>query len=173
MDKVRLGIIGYGSMGSSHADYIVKGEVPGCELTSVFDKDAKKLDKARKDLPESVKIFSDYESMFSSGIIDAVLIATPHYFHPEIAVEAFKRGFHVLCEKPAGVYTNQVEVMNQAAAKSGKVFSMMFNQRTNPIYVKAKEMVSSGELGEIKRCVWIITDWYRPQSYFNAGTWLE
>ncbi|MBN1624440.1 MAG: Gfo/Idh/MocA family oxidoreductase [Clostridia bacterium] len=171
MDRVRLGIIGYGSMGSSHADYIVKGEVPGCELTAVFDKDTGKVKKAHENLPEYVSVFNDLDSLLTSGIIDAVLIATPHYFHPEIAIQAFEKGFHVLCEKPAGVYTNQVEEMNTAAVKSGKVFSMMFNQRTNPIYQKTKEMVSSGELGELKRCVWIITDWYRPQSYFNAGTW--
>lgn len=171
VDKVRLGIIGYGSMGSSHGDYVVKGEVSGCELTAVYDNDAGKREKAKEKLPGSVAIFDDLDSLLTSGLVDAVLIATPHYFHPDIAIKAFTHGLHVLCEKPAGVYTNQVDEMNRAAEKSGKVFSMMFNQRTNPIYKKAKEIVSSGELGELKRCVWIITDWYRPQSYFDAGTW--
>jgi len=171
VDKVRLAIIGYGSMGSSHAEYIIKGEVPGCVLTCVFDSDESKLEKASEELPETVHVFNDMDELLNSKEADAVLIATPHYFHPEIAIKSFDNGLHVLCEKPAGVYTEQVKEMNDAAEKSGRIFSMMFNQRTNPIYRKAKEMVESGELGELKRCVWIITDWYRPQSYFDAGTW--
>ncbi len=171
MNKVKLGIIGYGSMGSTHAQYILDGEVPGCELSCVFDNDPGKLKKAREELPVHVAIFSDYNELLSSCSCDAVLIATPHYFHSELAVKAFENQKHVLCEKPAGVYTLQVEQMNAAAKKSGKFFSMMFNQRTNPIYLKAKQMIDDGELGAIKRSVWIITDWYRPQSYFNAGTW--
>jgi len=171
MDKVKLGIIGFGSMGSSHAKYIMDGEVPGCELSCVFDNDPKKLKKARTELPAEVIVFDDYDKLLSTCSCDAVLIATPHYYHPELAVKAFKSGRHVLCEKPAGVYTLQVEKMNEAANDSGKVFSMMFNQRTSPIYAKAKQMVDSGELGALKRSVWIITDWYRPQSYFDAGTW--
>ncbi len=171
MDKVKLGIIGYGSMGSSHAKYIIEGEVPGCVLSCVFDNDPEKLEKARSELPSEVIIFDDYEKLLSTCSCDAVLIATPHYYHSELAVKAFENSKHVLCEKPAGVYTLQVESMNRAAKKSGKVFSMMFNQRTNPIYAKAKKMIDDGELGELKRSVWIITDWYRPQSYFNAGTW--
>ena len=171
MDKVRLGIIGYGSMGSSHAKYIQESEVPGCVLSCIFDNDPAKLEKARNELHADVIIFDDYEKLLSTCACDAVLIATPHYFHPEIAERAFNSGRHVLCEKPAGVYTLQVEQMNKAAKDSKKIFSMMFNQRTNPIYAKAKEMVSNGELGSLKRSVWIITDWYRPQSYFDAGTW--
>lgn len=171
MNKVKLGVIGYGSMGSNHAEYIMAGEVDGCELACVFDNDGKKLENARKDLPESVTVFDDYNELLSSCTCDAVLIATPHYYHPELAIKAFEHGKHVLCEKPAGVYTKQVEEMNTAAEKSGRIFSMMFNQRTNPIYKKAKQMIDSGELGELKRSVWIITDWYRSQSYYDAGTW--
>lgn len=171
MEKVKLGIIGYGSMGSSHAKYINEGEVPGCELSCVFDNDPQKLEKAMKDLPAEVIVFNDYDKLLSSCKCDAVLISTPHYFHPELAIKAFESGRHVLCEKPAGVYTLQVDMMNQAAAKSGKIFSMMLNQRTNPLYIKTKQMIDNGELGEIKRSVWIITDWYRSQSYYDAGTW--
>lgn len=171
MDTVRLGIIGIGSMGSQHADYITKGEVTGCILTAVADNDEKKLEKAADTLPGSVIIYDDIDKMIISGKIDAVLIATPHYFHPDLAIKAFEADLHVLCEKPAGVYTEQVARMNAAARKSGKVFSMMFNQRTRPIYQKLKDLIDSGKLGEIKRTVWIITDWYRPQSYFDAGTW--
>ncbi len=171
MKNLRLAIIGYGSMGSQHAAYITNGNIEGCLLTAVYDKDPEKMKLAGEKLPEDVKLFDSLESLLGSKCCDAVLIATPHYDHPPIAVKAFEKGKHVLCEKPAGVYTKQVEEMNRAAQKSGKTFSMMFNQRTNPIYRKAKEMVSSGQLGELKRSVWIITNWYRPQSYYDAGTW--
>lgn len=171
MIKVKLGIIGFGSMGSSHAQYILDGEVSGCELTAVFDTDETILEKAKETLPGTISLFNNIDNFFASNICNAVIIATPHYFHPEYAVKAFSNGLHVLCEKPAGVYTLQVEQMNEAAKKSGRIFSMMFNQRVNPLYLKAKKMVSSGQLGELKRSVWIITDWYRPQSYYNAGKW--
>ncbi|MFO7612197.1 MAG: Gfo/Idh/MocA family oxidoreductase [Clostridia bacterium] len=171
MDNVRIGIVGMGSMGSSHAKYISEGEIPGCILSAVFDTDPSKLKKATEMLPPGTRIFNDYTELLDSGSCDAVLVAAPHYFHPGLAVKAFEKGLHVLCEKPAGVYTLQVEEMNEAARKSGLVFSMMFNQRTNPIYIKARQMVRDGLLGELKRSVWIITDWYRPQSYYDAGTW--
>lgn len=171
MKKLRLAIIGYGSMGSQHAEYITKGNIQGCVLTAVYDNNPAKMKLAKEKLSEDINFFDSLEALLDSGSCDAVLIATPHYNHPSIAVKSFEKGMHVLCEKPAGVYTKQVEEMNRAAQKSGKVFSMMFNQRTNPIYKKAKQMISSGELGELKRSVWIITDWYRTQSYYDAGTW--
>jgi len=109
--------------------------------------------------------------MFASGSVDAVLIATPHYDHPPLAIKAFEKGLHVLVEKPAGVYTKQVRQMNEVAAQSGKVFGIMYNQRTNPIYQKLRDLVLSGELGEIRRTNWIITSWYRSQSYYDSGGW--
>jgi len=119
----------------------------------------------------NVKAFSDAVEMFESGTIDAVVIATPHYDHPLIAVEALKRGIHTLVEKPAGVYTKAVREMNDIAANANAVFAIMYNQRTSPMYKKMREIVASGELGPIKRTSWIVTDWYRPQAYYNAGGW--
>ncbi|MCL2128648.1 MAG: Gfo/Idh/MocA family oxidoreductase, partial [Treponema sp.] len=101
----------------------------------------------------------------------AVLIATPHYDHPPLAIEAFGAALHVMCEKPAGVYAKQVREMNAAAEKSGRVFGMMFNQRTNGNYRKMRELVRSGRLGAVKRVSWIITNWYRTQAYYDSGGW--
>ena len=101
-----------------------------------------------------------------------MLIATPHYQHPTLAIEAFRHGKHVLCEKPAGVYTLQVRDMIAEADKHPELtFGMMFNQRTNCVYRKAKALIDSGALGEIKRMIWVVTDWYRTQSYYDAGAW--
>lgn len=171
MGKVRIGIIGIGNMGSGHCNNIMEGKVPELELVAVADLKESRREWAKQSLPESVRIFEDGDSLITSGLCDAVLIATPHYAHPVLAVKAFENGLHVMCEKPAGVYTKQVREMNEAAARSGRVFGMMFNQRTNHVYRKMKEIVESGIYGQIKRVNWIITDWYRTQAYYNSGGW--
>ncbi|MBM7581181.1 putative dehydrogenase [Caldicoprobacter guelmensis] len=171
MDKVRIGVVGIGNMGSAHAKYLAAGDIPNAELTAVCDVNPKRLEWAKENLGPNVKLFDNAEAMFESGTVDGVIIATPHYYHPPLAISAFKRGLHVLIEKPAGVYTKQVREMNEVAEKSGKVFGIMYNQRTNPVYQKLRDLIKSGELGEIKRIIWIITNWYRSQSYYDSGGW--
>lgn len=171
MEKVRIGIIGIGNMGTTHSKTISEGKVPELELTAVADREEGRRQWCKDNLPESVQIFEEGSDLIASGVCDAVLVAVPHYQHPELSIEALQHNLHVLCEKPAGVYTKQVREMNEAAAKSDRVFAMMFNQRTNCVYRKMHEMVANGELGEIRRVNWIITDWYRTQSYYDSGSW--
>lgn len=171
MDKVKLGIIGIGGMGTNHLNSIVKGMVPNMELTCVADVRQCRLDWAKENLDSSIKIFDDGRKLIDEGGCDAVLIATPHYLHPEFVIYALQHGVHAISEKPAGVYTKQVREMNEVAAKSDRTFAIMFNQRTNCIYRKLREMIQSGELGKMKRVNWIITDWYRNQSYYDAAGW--
>ena len=171
MEKVRLGIIGIGGMGTNHALSIVKGNVPEMELTAVADIREIRRSWAKENLPGSVDIFEDGRELIESGTCDAVLIATPHYFHPDFVIYALEHGIHAITEKPAGVYTKKVREMNEAASKSDKVFAIMLNQRTNCVYRKLHEMIESGELGELKRVNWIITDWYRTQAYYDAAGW--
>lgn len=171
MEQVKIGIIGVGNMGSDHSKRITNGDVPELKLVAVADRSPARRDWAKENLPADVKIFNEGDELIDSGICDAVLIAVPHYQHPTLAIRAFEKGLHVMCEKPAGVYTLAVREMNEAAKKSGKVFGMMFNQRTNCVYRKMHELVHSGELGAIKRVNWIITDWYRTQSYYDSGSW--
>ncbi|WP_426454225.1 Gfo/Idh/MocA family protein [Paenibacillus sp. S-38] len=171
MEKVRLGVIGLGNMGSSHCHHIhVENKVPGLALGAVCDVSEARREWAQKHLP-GVAVFENVTDMYKSGLIDSVLIAGLHYDHPAQAIEAFEHGLHVLVEKPAGVYTRQVLEMNEAAARSGKVFGIMYNQRTNPVFQKVRDLVQSGELGAMKRVVWIVTDWYRPQAYHDSGSW--
>lgn len=169
--KLRLGIIGIGNMGSGHCASILEGKVPDIVLAAVADLREIRREWAKENLPGSVQIFTQGSDLIQAGICDAVLIATPHYAHPVLAIEAFEKGLHVLCEKPAGVYTREVRKMNEAAAKTDSVFAMMFNQRTNHVYRKMHELVTSGMYGEIKRVNWIVTDWYRSQAYYNSGGW--
>ena len=171
MKDVRIGIVGIGSMGTNHARNLLDGKVHGASLTAVCDVVPGRLTEARENLSSDLKCFLDLDDFLKAGVVDAVLIATPHFHHPPIAVKCFQAGLHVMTEKPAGVYTKQVQEMNDAAQASGKVFGIMYNQRTDPVYRKLREMVQSGELGEIKRTNWIITAWYRAQSYFDAGGW--
>lgn len=170
MEKVRYGIIGYGNMGSVHCANLAGGKVTNAELTAICDINPKKLEAAKAKHP-GVALFSNHIDMLKSGLIDAVEIATPHYFHPPIAIDCFKAGVNVISEKPAGVYTKQVEEMMAAAKASGKAFGMMFNQRTNPMYQKMREIVQTGQLGKLYRCVWIITNWFRTQAYYDSGDW--
>ena len=158
-------------MGKGHAQSILDGKVPGAEWTAVCDINPAALEWAREKAP-GIATFETTADFFASGAADAVIIATPHYSHPTIALEALENNTHVMVEKPAGVYTKAVREMNaSAAAKPDVVFSIMYNQRTNPIYRKMREMVGAGEIGAIKRTSWLITDWYRSQAYYNSGGW--
>lgn len=114
-----------------------------------------------------ITYFTDAEEMMKSGLVEAVIIATLHYHHPPLAEKAFS----YITEKPAGITCKSVRHMMKLAKESGKVFGVMFNQRTNNLFSAARDIVCSGELGELKRCVWIITNWYRKQSYYDSSSW--
>ena len=171
MRKVKLGIIGVGNMGSGHLKNIMEGKCPEIEVAAVADINPDRLRWAREQLGEALPVFSTAEEMLDSGLIEAAIVAVPHYDHPKYAIECFKRNIHVMVEKPAGVYTKQVREMNEAAAKSNVKFGLMFNQRTDHIYRKMRELVQGGSLGQIRRTNWIITNWYRPQAYYDSGSW--
>ncbi|MDR2535658.1 MAG: Gfo/Idh/MocA family oxidoreductase [Treponema sp.] len=171
MDTVKIGVIGIGNMGASHSMNISAGKIPQLELGAVADGIPERRTWAEQNLPSEVRVFDNGKALIHSKTCDAILIAVPHYEHPALAIEAFNAGLHVLCEKPAGVYTKEVREMNAAAEKSGKVFGMMFNQRTNCLYRTMHDIVAGGSMGAIKRVSWIVTDWYRTQNYYNSGKW--
>lgn len=171
MEKLRLGIIGIGNMGSGHAQRVLEGKCPDFELTAVADINPARLAWAREKKAE-IACFEDAISMLDSGLLDACIVATPHYDHPRYAIACMERGIHVMVEKPAGVYTKQVREMNAVAEQHPEVvFGLMFNQRTNCVYRKMRELVQSGKYGRIRRTNWVITDWYRPQVYYDSGAW--
>ena len=169
-DKLKLGIIGVGNMGFSHLQNYAKGAMPEIEVTCVADIDEMKFARATELVP-GLKCFSTATELIHSGLCEAVLIATPHYFHPPIGIEALQAGLHVMSEKPAGVYTKQVRELIEVSKTTDKTYAIMFNQRTNCVFRKVKEMIDSGKYGEMRRVSWIITDWYRTQSYYNSGGW--
>ena len=140
MNKVKLGIVGYGNIGTSHVNNLMKGNVPNMELAAVCDTAQARRDAFAAQYPQ-IPVFATAEELFKSGLCDAVIIAVPHYDHPGLVIEAFKHDLHVIVEKPAGVYTKQVKEMNEAAAKSDNLFGIMYNQRTNQVYQKLRTLI--------------------------------
>ncbi len=177
MEQVRFGMIGAGNIGNSHIKNFMEGKIECGVLTAVADLKPKKLEAVKAKYADNPKIkdvqfFDSDEALIASGACDVVIIGTPHYDHPTVAIKALKAGLHIVVEKPAGVYTKQVKEMIEEAKKHpDQLFGIMFNQRTNPYFKKMKEIIENGELGEIKRTNWLITDWYRTQNYYDSGDW--
>jgi predicted dehydrogenase len=167
MKEVRLGIVGVGGMGSNHAGGVVAGKIPRCKLTAVCDVNPQALRK----FDDSVAKFADARAMFKANVVDAVLIATPHYDHTTVGIEALKRGLHVLVEKPISVHKADAERLLAAHANKKQVFAAMFNMRTLHLYRKIKEMLERKELGKLIRINWIVTTWFRTEFYYRNGLW--
>lgn len=167
MDCVRLGVIGVGGMGTAHVQSLLKGDVKRVKLTAVCDIEPGKLEPYH-----DLKTFTDSRELIRSGLVDAVLIATPHYDHTTIGIDAFEQGLHVLTEKPISVHKADAERLIAAYKKAkDRVFGVMFQLRTLASYKRIKALLESGELGEIRRILWSITDWYRTEAYYASGGW--
>jgi predicted dehydrogenase len=166
MNKVRIGIVGLGNMGKFHADYLLNHQVSRAELTAVSDAIPANLERY-----QSLATFAQSEDMIRSGLIDAVIIATPHYLHTTIGIDALQRGLHVLVEKPISVHKADCERLLAAHKDPKLVFAAMFQLRTDGKFKKLKQLVSHGELGELFRVSWIISDWYRTEAYYASGGW--
>lgn len=170
MEKIRLGVIGVGNQGGNYLKSAAAGNLPEIEITCIADIDERKFERAKGFLPD-LKCFGSAAELIASGMCDAAAVCTPHYFHPPYVIDALNAGLHVISEKPAGVYTKQVEEAIAVAAKSDKTYAMMFNQRVNPVFIKLREIVQSGKYGDLRRVIWINTDWYRTQAYYDSGSW--
>ena len=170
MDKVKYGIIGIGNMGTTHLKNFMEGKIEGGYVTCVADIKESRRNYIKETYP-NLTVYSSGDELIEKGDVDAIVIVTPHYLHPHFAIKAFEKDINVICEKPAGVYTKQVKEMIEASKKTKALFTMMFNQRTNCVYRKMREIVLSGGIGEVKRINWIITDWFRTQSYYDSGEW--
>jgi len=118
-----------------------------------------------------VHSFTDSRKLIRSGLVDAVLIATPHYAHTTIGIDALNNGLHVLVEKPISVHKADALRLIAAHTNKKQVFAAMFNQRTDPRYRTAHAMIHSGKLGSLTRVSWTITDWFRTQTYYDGGRW--
>ena len=180
---LRLGLIGCGGMGNSHIDMLTGPRaVDRLRLTAICDAKPANVERGLKVADAhggGVSGFSTPEALMDSGEVDAVLIATPHYDHPPLSIAGMRRGLHVLSEKPAGVYAKQVREMNAVAdeaAGDGVVFGIMFNQRTRKSHQQMRRLVGGGDggrggVGEMKRNMYVLTDWFRTQYYYDTADW--
>lgn len=166
MNEVRLGVVGMGGMGSHHARKVAEGKVPRARLAAVCDADAKRLEPWK----DAAK-FARSAELIRSGTVDAVVIATPHYAHTTVGVDALRQGLHVLVEKPISSHVADAERLIAARARPDQVFAAMFNMRTDDYYIKLRNLIRRGELGSVLRYQWTVTNWYRTQNYYNSGGW--
>ena len=166
MKSVRLGIIGLGTMGSGHADNVISGKVSRCEITAVCDPAPEKFARF-----PNAKGFTRSDELVRSGAADAVLIATPHFDHTTIGIDALQHSLHVLVEKPISVHKADAERLIAAHQGPKQIFAAMFNQRTDPYYRKVRELIQNGELGQVRRVNWIITNWFRTEAYYKLAAW--
>lgn len=164
---VRLGVIGLGNMGTTHCRTIQS--ISDIDLIAVSDIRRSRVAKLTERY--SCAGYDDPLALIGSGSCDAVLIATPHFDHTPLGIAALKRGLHVLVEKPISAQKSDCEKLIKAHRNPDQVFAAMFNQRTNRHYQKIRQMIQDGSLGKVQRFSWTITDWFRPQSYYDSGGW--
>jgi predicted dehydrogenase len=153
-------------MGTGHAEELVRGNLPWAQLFAVCDINPAAPDRF------AVPRFEDSRTLLRSGLVDAVIIATPHYDHTPVAIDALGLGLHVLCEKPIALHKADCERMIsafEARPNQRQVFAQMVQHRTEPRFRKLQEMIAQGELGEVRRINWIITDWFRTEAYYRSG----
>lgn len=167
MHPVRLAIIGLGNMGAGHARRVATGEVPGLTLAAVCDPNP-----AAGAPFTSARAFASAADLLRADGLDAVLVATPHFSHRPLCLAALRAGLHVLVEKPVVVHAAEFdELRAEAAARPRQIFAAVFNQRTDPAYQKIRALLRDGELGELRRWQWTVTDWFRPDCYYRLGSW--
>ena len=166
MDTVKLGIVGIGNMGAIHAQSVIDGNIPRCRLTAVCDPKVECLDRF-----SSAEAFLSIDDFLRSSETDAVLIATPHYSHTVIGIRVLESGRHLLVEKPISVHKSDAERLIAAHQGSEQIFAAMFNQRTDPFFLKLRQLLQSGDLGAIRRVHWTITNWFRTEAYYQSSDW--
>ena len=169
MDEVRIGIIGLGNIGQVHVGNLMDGKVPRGKLTAVGDAIPDKLPDYEA---KGLKTFDSGEALIGSGEIDALIIATPHFQHTTLGIAALEAGLHVMVEKPISAHKADAErLIAAAAARPEQKFGGMFQLRVEPRYQKIRELVQGGELGDLIRVIWIMTDWFRAEAYYQSGGW--
>ena len=172
LGKAKLGIVGLGNMGLVHVKHVM--DLPNTDLVAICDTNERKLQAASA--ITSAARFRDFRQFLDAADMDGIIIATPHYDHPDMSIAAFERGLHVLVEKPIAVHVKEARRMIDAYHAFKRqmpklVFAAMFMQRTWGHWRRIKAMLDRGELGKLIRCTWIITDWFRTQYYYDSGDW--
>jgi predicted dehydrogenase len=166
---LRIAVIGVGNVGGRHAGELLLGKVRGATLSAVCDTSPEALARFA-----SVPGFANQGALLATGLADAVLIATPHYDHTPLAIEALAAGLHVLVEKPLAVH--QADALKMLAAyerrpKASQLFAEMLVLRSDPRFLRLRALIRAGELGALRRMHWVITDCLRSEAYYRSSSW--
>lgn len=174
-EQVRLGVVGVGAQGRMYAKLVASGRAPSLTLAALCSANPQSTSRqSHQQLAAEmgVPLFTDFGQLLRSGEVEAVVITTPHYQHPQMGIEALQSGVNVLLEKPAGVYTRQVrELLRVADQRRDLTLAMMFNQRANPLYADLKQAIDAGTYGALRHTIWQITHWWRPDAYYTSSPW--
>ncbi|MBQ1258228.1 MAG: Gfo/Idh/MocA family oxidoreductase [Clostridia bacterium] len=165
MKKLRFGVISASGMAQAHMNAIVFNK--NTELVAICDIDKEKLDLCTEkyDVPG----YTDYKELLKRDDIDAVVICTPDQLHREMLEEALKHNKHVLCEKPMALTEEDCRYMVKAAASSDKKVMVGQICRYTPGFVRAKELIDAGEIGELFFCE---TEYAHDYAHIQgAGNW--
>ena len=169
---IRVGIAGIGFIAEEYIKLFTQGQIQGAEIRALSSRNYAHMAQIQEKYQLEAALFTDYDAMLTSGCIDMVMICTPHYYHPGMAIRAIEQGIHTMIEKPVGVYPEELNALLECVkAHPQTQAGVLYCRRTNPVFAKIKELLTEGALGSLKRVTWIVTDMYRTQAYFDIAGW--
>jgi len=169
-DRVRLGFIGLGAMGSGNLGYSMKlDNIEVAALCDVYQPALEKAEATARKGGQQPKAVRDFREILVDKSIDAVCISTPDHWHAYMTVAACKAGKDVYVEKPACVYVDEGQKMVQAARKYSRIVQAGTMQRSGGYFKKAAELVQSGALGDITFCHTWQAGLTKREGYGNPG----
>jgi predicted dehydrogenase len=170
---VSFGIIGTGGRGRYVGTFMAKD--PNARLAAICDKYPDRIDLGKTEIPggDKVPAFRDYQELLGRADIDAVLIATPVFLHPEHFEAAVKSDKHIYCEKPAGSDVAGCKRLLRAGERANKSKTIQFGyqQRFSPEYLRAMSLLKGGRIGDMKLMMsyWVLGG-VPPAAFKNAYT---
>jgi len=164
--SIRIGVVGLGNIAQQHIKNVLEGHVRHAKLTAICS-------RSESDYTRSLGVahFTDYRELIASRLCDAVVVATPTYSHLDVGAAVLDAGLHLMMEKPMGLSIAEGEELVARANRSGAVAALMLNQRADPLFLRMREIVVSGDLGDLIRINWTMTNWFRPEVYFQVSDW--
>ncbi|WP_379127222.1 Gfo/Idh/MocA family protein [Paenibacillus sp. sgz500958] len=161
-----VAIIGCGAIFPLHAQAV--SEIEGARLLEVVDLDAAKAEHWADEYGCSWS--SDYRTLLNRTDIHLVHLCTPHYLHADMAADFLQAGKHVLTEKPIASEMGAAERMIDAAQQSACQLGVVFQNRYNDPSQHIKQIIASGELGQLI-CMKGIVTWHRDEAYYRQSSW--
>ena len=172
MTMVRVGIAGIGYIAEEYIKLFTQGKIKNAEISALSSRNKLHIKEIADRYDLKVSLFNDYDTMLTSGTIDMVMICTPHFYHPGMAIRAIEAGIHTMIEKPVGIFPDELDALMDCNYAHPEIQAgVLYCRRANPIYAKIKQLLTNRAIGDLKRITWIVTNMYRPQCYFHTADW--